>query len=106
SKPLIDSLVEQVRSKNPAVNAEVVPIVNQFFGERITVTGLVTGGDIIKQLEGRELGTLLICDSMLKEGTDLFLDDTTVRDVERALGVSVRVVRNDGTDFVQSLLEP
>ncbi len=68
-------------------------IENRLFGGAVTVTGLISGRDIIDQLEGRALGSqLLIPDVMLKEGEDIFLDDLTLGDVEKALGVRVRKV--------------
>lgn len=83
----------------------VYKIKNNFFGENITVSGLITGGDLIEQLKGRELGEeLLITDSMLRHGEEVFLDDVTVSDVEDALGVKVTAVPNDGYAFVDALL--
>ncbi len=102
----IRQFTRQVQTSCMALDVMVYPIVNNFFGEYVTVTGLVCGSDIIAQLKGKPLGEeLLLCDSMLKDGGDLFLDDTTVADVERALGVPVRKVANDGADFVTALLE-
>ncbi len=97
----IESLVE----KTDLSKINVYKIKNNFFGENITVSGLVTGGDIIKQLKGKDLGKyLLIPKSMLRHDDDVFLDDTTVKDVEKALKVKVRVVNNDGYNFLNKLL--
>lgn len=83
----------------------VIPISNRFFGEHITVTGLVTGQDLIAQLQGRDLGEeLLISSAMLRHDGDLFLDDTSVEDVARALGIKVTPVPNDGYAFLHALL--
>lgn len=83
----------------------VYPIVNNFFGEKITVSGLVTGGDIIKQLKGKNLGEeLLIPISMLRHDENVFLDNTTTDDVEKALGIKVVPVENDGFAFLEALL--
>ncbi len=80
-------------------------IKNNFFGEKITVSGLVTGGDIIKQLKGKHLGKyLLIPVSMLRHDEEVFLDDTTVSDLERELRVKVRIVGNDGFELLDELL--
>ena len=74
------------------------------------MTGLVTGGDLIRQMRERmdagfDPGSeLLIHVSMLKSGEDLFLDDLTVRDAEEALGLPVRVVWDQGEDFVRAQL--
>ncbi|HIW57839.1 MAG TPA: DUF512 domain-containing protein [Firmicutes bacterium] len=84
---------------------DVYAVENDFFGHNITVTGLITGGDIINQLKGRDLGEqLLISESALRRGEDVFLDNTTVGDVEKALGVEVRVVPNDGYELLAAAL--
>ncbi len=92
-------------SKLGSDKIKVKRIKNNFFGERITVSGLVVGSDIIEQLKGEDLGQyLLIPVSMLKHEENVFLDNTTVSDVEDALGVEVVVVNNDGYDFLECLL--
>lgn len=97
----IKSLVDKLNSDK----ITVYPIKNNFFGEKITVSGLVTAGDIIKQLKGNDLGEeLLIPISMLRHEEDVFLDNLNISDVERELGVRVVVVQNDGFDFVEKLL--
>lgn len=84
---------------------DVYAVENDFFGHNITVAGLITGGDIINQLKGRDLGEqLLISESALRRGEDVFLDNTTVGDVEKALGVEVRVVPNDGYELLAAAL--
>jgi len=88
------------------INGKVYAIRNDFFGESVTVSGLVTGGDIIAQLKGRDLGgRLLIPQNMLRHGDDVFLDDVTVAEVSEALGVPVRVVRQDGGEFYRAIHE-
>ncbi len=84
---------------------QVVPIVNHYFGEKITVTGLITGGDLIAQLRGKELGKqIVLSSSMLRHGETVFLDDVTVQDVEQALSVKAVVVPNDGYALLDALL--
>lgn len=84
----------------------VVPITNHFFGEDITVTGLITGGDLIQQLKDQPLGEeLLISSSMLRHGEDVFLDNTTCADVAQALQIRVRAVENDGFSLLEALLD-
>ena len=81
-------------------------IKNNFFGDKITVSGLVTAGDIISQLKGKELGEyLLIPVSMLRHDDDVFLDNLTIGDVERELNVKVEVVQNDGFELLEKLLK-
>lgn len=85
---------------------QVFAVTNEFFGESITVTGLLTGGDIITQLKGRELGEeLLLSTSMLRHGEDIFLDNITISEVERVLNIPVRIVQNDGYDLLNALLD-
>ncbi|AEF17120.1 protein of unknown function DUF512 [Thermoanaerobacterium xylanolyticum LX-11] len=87
------------------VDIKVVPIINNFFGKKITVSGLITGGDIINQLKGKINGeTLIIPDSMIKEGTDSFLDDVTIDDVEKELNTKVLVSEVDGKKFIQKII--
>ena len=75
------------------------------FGETITVAGLVTAGDLIEQLRGRELGDqLLIPRVMLKADEPVFLDDLSVSDVERELSISVRASRNDGFEYLDAVM--
>ena len=83
------------------------PIRNDFFGETITVSGLVTGGDLMAQLKGTDLGQrLLIPSNMLRSGERVFLDDVTVEQVEQTLGIPVQIVEaEDGFDLVDTLLE-
>ena len=81
------------------------PIRNDFFGEMITVSGLITGQDIIKQLKGKITEkVLLIPENMLRSDETVFLDDVTVEDLEKALQVNVRIVKSDGMDFVRKVL--
>ena len=96
----IEGLVEDAKEKFPQINAAVYGIVNDFFGDTVDVAGLITGRDLISQLRGRNLGErLLIARNMLRHGETVFLDDTSVEDVEKALGVPVRVVEQDGADL-------
>ena len=98
-------LAGMITERLPQISIEVVGIINHFFGETITVAGLVTGGDLTEQLRGRELGDqLLIPQVMLKADEPIFLDDIRVEDVERELGITIRSVRNDGYDYIDSIL--
>ncbi len=101
----IDGLVDEAKKKWHNLDCTVYAVKNDFFGHKITVTGLLTARDLIAQLSEKPLGdTLLLSSSMLRRDTDLFLDDLTVSDVEKALGVTVRVTDNDGFDFLDALL--
>ena len=102
--PFLEKLVKQAGEKCGKIQAEVYPVVNHFFGETITVAGLVTGGDLIDQLRGKELGErLLIPASMLRAGERVFLDDVTLDDVERELGVPVIPVAQDGYELLDAM---
>ncbi len=98
-------LVKKAGEKWNNIKCNVYKIRNDFFGETITVTGLITAQDIIAQLKGKELGdALLISKSMLMRDSDIFLDDLRIPDVEKALGVSVRPVDNEGFELLDAIL--
>ena len=84
-------------------SSTVFGIVNRFFGETITVAGLVTAGDVIAQADCSGMDAAVIPDNMLKEFGDVFLDNVTVGEVERALGVPVIVVSHSGSDLAGSI---
>ena len=104
--PFIVQVLDLCRAQCPALQGAVRPIVNRFFGETITVSGLVTGGDLMDQLRGQDLGErLLLPSNMLRAGEQVFLDDVTLAQVEETLGVSVRVVdAESGFDLVDAML--
>lgn len=103
--PFLQELVDLAAEQSSAVRGTVYPIQNRFFGETITVAGLVTGGDLIDQLRGKELGSrLLIPANMLRSGERVFLDDVTLDDVERELGVPVIPVAQDGYELLDAML--
>ena len=90
----------------PQIEIQVIPIVNRFFGEQITVSGLLTGQDIVEQLRGRNLGSkLLLPCNLLRSGEEVFLDDMTLAQVENALQVEVDIVKSSGQDLVSCLLD-
>ena len=102
--PFLEQLVARAREKCGAIRGTVYPIRNDFFGHTITVAGLVTGGDLIAQLRGRELGQrLLIPANMLRAGERVFLDDVSLDDVERELGVPVIPVAQDGFELLDAV---
>lgn len=103
--PIIEQLVEKVRRKYPNLRIDVVAIENKFFGKEITVTGLMTGQDIIAQLKGRELGEyILLPINVLRTGEDVFLDDITLDEVKEALQVKVDIVKSSGYDLRDSII--
>ncbi len=105
--PFLSSLCRRLEQEIPGLQVHIYPIRNDFFGENITVAGLVTGGDLIRQLDGLLLGDVLcIPDVMLRHEGDLFLDGTSVSAAEAALGVPICVVETayGGDAFVDALL--
>ena len=102
--PMLREIVDMAAARRPGLRGTVYPIVNRFFGETITVSGLVTGGDLMDQLRGKDLGErLLIPSNMLRAGEQVFLDDVTLDQVERTLGVPVTVVGQDGWELVDAI---
>ena len=105
SFPLLRSFKALLEGRFPNGKVDVYAIENDFFGHSITVAGLVTGQDLIAQLKGKDLhGRLLIPSVMLRAEGDVFLDDVSVEDVERALGVSLVVVNNDGAQLLDAII--
>ena len=104
--PFLAELVDEAKKKWHNLTCRIYPIRNDFFGETITVAGLVTAQDIIKQLQGKELGDVLILPNcMLRHEQDKFLDDYTVADVEQALAVRVKVTGTEGDELLRGILE-
>lgn len=98
--------VDMIKNKNPNFECNVYKIKNNFFGERITVTGLICGSDIIEQLKDKQLGEyLVLSSSMFRDDCDIFLDDVTKEQVEDALGVKIIINDNSGSDFVSALMK-
>ena len=101
----LSNMVEMLRDMYKDIEIYMYPIQNNFFGSKITVTGLITGGDIIEQLKEKELGDeLLIPSVMLKDDQDIFLDDVTLNQLSDSLGIKVKKVENDGMDFINAIL--
>lgn len=101
----IKILVDRMKEKFPNVKIHLYKIINDFFGRRITVTGLLTGGDMIKQLKGKPLGQRLILPSnTLMADEPKFLDDVTLDQFIEALQVDVCIVESSGADFIHSVI--
>ena len=103
--PLITQLAKQASDACGGIEHYVYPIRNDFFGHKITVSGLITGKDLIAQLRGKPLGQrLLLPSSMLRYHQNVFLDDVTVEQVEQALGVPLTFVEQDGFALLDAML--
>ncbi len=98
-------LKEMLKAAAPNIDLQIYPIVNHFFGEKITVTGLLTGQDIINQLKDKDLGDVLLlpCNT-LKSDEDIFLDDVTLEELQNALQVRVVVVQSSGMDLFNKII--
>ncbi len=95
--PFVEAELNKIKSVFKGLEFTVYPILNDFFGHTITVAGLVTAGDIIKQLSGKSLGDVLVIpDVMLRHEKDKFLDDLSPADVEKALGVPLEISEASG----------
>ena len=101
----IKSIAKMAENRYNNLKVDVYEIVNNFFGEEITVAGLLCGTDIIEKLRGKSLGEeLLLSKSMLRDQSDVLLDDVTIKDIEKELNVKIRAVENDGYEFLEALL--
>ena len=108
--PTMQSFAEQIKKFFPGITIQVIGIRNDFFGETITVSGLITGQDLVKQVKeqqnaGMELGdTLNIPSNMLRSGEQVFLDDMTVEEVEQELKMKVVPAEAGGMDFLEAII--
>ncbi len=103
--PLLTDLVARAKERIAGIDARVVAITNHFFGETITVAGLVTGGDMLQQLQGISCQRLLIPEVMLRREGDRFLDDITPEAIAEVLNTEVQVVPIDGAELLYALIE-
>ena len=100
----ICKLIEKTEKKWHNISCKVYKIRNDFFGETITVTGLITGQDLIAQLKNQPLGdTLVLTSNMIKKNSDLFLDDYTISDVEKELNIKIKIIDNDGFSLFDTI---
>ena len=102
----IKNMASCIMNKCPGVEIAVYKIVNNFFGETITVSGLITATDIINQLKDKDLGqTLYIPRSMLKADEEIFLDNITLEELQNTMNIEVVPCLNEGKDFVDKILK-
>ena len=101
----ISEMAAQVTALYPQITVHVYAIRNDFFGEMITVSGLLTGQDLLAQLKEQRLGEkLLLPQNVLKSGEAVFLDDMTLAELEKALQVPIDIVKSSGQDFLDAIL--
>ncbi|MCI9124282.1 MAG: DUF512 domain-containing protein [Eubacterium sp.] len=104
--PLLRKLADEFMRRFPGREIKVFPIRNDFFGEQITVAGLLTGHDLLEQLKGQDLGScLLLPCSLLRSGEEVFLDDLTVTELKNALQVKIVIVNSNGQDLFDAFFE-
>ncbi|MDD2957981.1 MAG: DUF512 domain-containing protein [Lachnospiraceae bacterium] len=102
----IEEQVEKIKQKYPRLQVNLFRIKNNFFGERITVSGLITGADLKEQLAGADLGErLLLPCSMLRTDETVFLDDVTVEELEKTLQIPIDIVKSSGQNFVDAVID-
>ena len=99
--PLLEKYCRELEAKYD-VKIDVCPVRNDFFGESVTVSGLVTGGDIIKQYRGKVKKDIIIPKTMLREFSGVFLDEVTLCQLENALGARAHVAEG-GDGFIRIL---
>ena len=103
--PYMEKFARRLEDKLVRTKIHVYPIKNDFFGELITVSGLITGQDLINQLKDKELGErLLLPCNMFRSQEEVFLDDVTLCQVEDALQVQADIVKSSGQDFINAII--
>ncbi|WP_295069549.1 DUF512 domain-containing protein [Ruminococcus sp.] len=101
----INMLAKMAEESFPMLKCDVYRIRNDFFGDTITVTGLITAQDLIAQLSGKDLGAnLLLSQAMVRRDSDVFLDNLTIGDVEKALNVKIRTTPSDGYELLDAIM--
>ncbi len=103
--PMLKKFADMVNNEYPRVNVSVISIKNEFFGETITVSGLITGQDIVKQLKGKIEGKrILLPQNMLRADENIFLDDMKLDELSKTLQVQVDIVKSSGRDLLLKML--
>lgn len=103
--PYLEKMIAKLQGKFPNVKVHLYKIINHFFGEKITVAGLITGQDLVAQLSGQELGECLYLPcSMMRDGETVFLDDMSLLEVKETLQVEVDIVKSSGQDFIEAVI--
>lgn len=102
--PIICDMARKIEAVFPNIKIHVYEIRNDFFGHGITVSGLLTGQDIIAQLKDKELGEMLyLPENVLRSGEQVLLDDITLTDVAETLQVAVNIVKSSGYAFIEAV---
>ena len=99
--PLLHEMITAYPFKN--VSLDIIPVESEFFGGAVTVAGLITGSDIVREIKGMECDAVIIPENMLRAEQDLFLDDMSIDQVREALGCPVHIVENNGAALAEVL---
>lgn len=106
--PIMQEAVDSIKERVPELNIEATAISNDFFGHTVKVSGLITGQDIVAQMKSKiqpKLNNLLLIpDSMLRKDEEVFLDDLTITDIEKQLGINMTVCKQDGSDLIDKIM--
>lgn len=105
AKNLLLELCKETEKEFKNTSIKVIDIRNDFFGESITVSGLLTGQDIYNQLKGRDLGDrLLLPGNVLRSGEDVFLDDMHLKELSDKLSTDIVIAGNSGEELLEAIL--
>ena len=105
--PAVARELERIGKAFPEKEIRLIPVENRFFGPMITVTGLLTGADLLRALKGQDLGDrLLLPQCMFRSGEEVLLDDVTKEELERALQVRCVILGSSGQDLVDAVNDP
>ena len=103
--PLIKKLCDKICEKFTNTKINVYEIKNEFFGETITVSGLLTGVDIVKQLKSKDLGSILFLpENCIRADDTVLLDDMDITDIEKQLNIKVCLSKDNGSDFIKQFI--
>ncbi|MBM7614566.1 putative radical SAM enzyme (TIGR03279 family) [Alkaliphilus hydrothermalis] len=102
----MNELGKALMEKVEGLKVNVICVKNDFFGGHVSVSGLLTGGDILKSIQGKDLGVkIIVGENMLKSGEPVFLDDVTIDELQEKTGVPVKISPIDGREFVETILD-
>jgi putative radical SAM enzyme (TIGR03279 family) len=105
SYSFINGLVSRLMNKYSNLTVKIYPIKNDFFGDKITVSGLMTGQDLINQLKDKELGSrLLLPENAFRDNDTILLDDVYIEDLEKQFNIPIEIVGVSGKDFIKAIL--
>ncbi len=99
--PYLQGWIDAFAPKN--LQIEIKPIINTFFGETITVTGLIVGQDLVQQLQNEEADLILLSDNMLNNENTHFLDDMSLVELRNRLKPSIAIIKTNGNALFDAM---